>query len=189
MCVAHLEAFTDERSVGVRHGADVLGGAGDGVPTGGAVPAVGQTALPAYAPGNDYPNATAFAMDSVREYPPWFALNYEPVRGRGQWYDLQEFRPNACTGRASGVQCHEWPWASTHQGGDPDVYSLPRISDVMPLARSENAGEGGKYSRLIVGRCALGERYAVGGWQNAPFLTVPQMQRPTFAVCGSPVGG
>ncbi len=40
-------------------------------------------------------------MDSVREYPPWFALNYEPAREDRDWYALAQFSPNACTGKPS----------------------------------------------------------------------------------------
>lgn len=134
--------------------------------------------LPIFVSGDlDVPEPTRHDRESILRRPQWVKLNYErgtDKPGRG-W---QNYHPNCPDPRPPGIQCHEYPFFASRQGGL--VSPRPRVK---PLNDNQNVAQGRAYGGFS-NTCL---RYMEG----ATFLSVPAPAGsglPTLKLCNRPSG-
>jgi hypothetical protein len=138
----------------------------------------GRKWLPIFVTGEQNPTGTSTRaasqhdLDALGRFPGWFKLNKE-TKPRTQWYasDLD------CEGRSAdlGLDCDEFPFQSTEQGGPNGILRTGRKPDLEVISASANRAQG-SYLELFYDACALRtgtpqpEGHAINGDQ---FLVVP----------------
>jgi hypothetical protein len=147
-------------------------------------------ALPIYLPGSDTPDVTAHISQSIfgtTTHPgdlAWLQLNYvsqtDKVNSRvpRNWYVNAE----ECVGKTSVLQCDEYPFFASAQGGPG--------ANLQLLDGSENRRAGGMYG-IFVRTCGLTSGGPIAQFQSqigSPFLVLP-MAFPgapqTLRICGA----
>ncbi len=142
--------------------------------------------LPLFASGADVPEPANHDLEALAKQPVWVKLNRElssTKPGKG-WQNSQP----ECAGQTSPqVQCDEYPFFGTEQGGPLATVRSPR-PDLKPLDGPQNTLQGSRYSGFIT-KCAMqtGAPQPAGNSVGGdPFLGIPlppDSGLPTLSLC------
>jgi hypothetical protein len=136
--------------------------------------------FPIFASGSDVPAATRHDLKALKSWLPWMQLNYD---GRGsskpgdQWY--RSVTP--CNQEYDGtvVNCHEFPFFSTLQGGPSPVGGRQPVIDL--ISAIDNQDQGRFLLNRFYRKCGIQGRV-----DNPEFLNIPLPPTgpiPTLGVC------
>ncbi|WP_250443043.1 NucA/NucB deoxyribonuclease domain-containing protein [Actinotalea sp. C106] len=129
---------------------------------------------------SDTPEPTQHDLEAIGRYPAWVELNRRHPPNDRTW--LRDHP--ACAGREAGVlDCDEFPFASTQQGG---ALASPPVN-LRVLDSDQNQGQGRKLAAFYSGAgCDVsdGEEFLVVPLPERPGLPREQ-QLPTLAWCNS----
>lgn len=161
---------------------------------------------------HDFDAIFGHAGKAMAPHPAWAVLNYASRKDKiAAQQPLRWYRNDvACkdkTGIELGLDCDEYPYFSTEQGGKPAV---PKPS-LRPIDSDENQKEGRLLSRKLIQRCSLDTATGItktsNGSGGSPYLVLPMpisglsdvpsiLWKPiashaplTFGICNRSTGG
>jgi hypothetical protein len=128
--------------------------------------AVGETSpregcrqTPILAEGVEGGEATELDIDALNAYPYWVLLHYYPRGPNSGWYTSEP----ECNTPEFGMQCHEYPFWTTQEGGPPPPGGTrPSLRMVPGL---DNSRHGGHYTAFL-DKCDITA-------PGRPFLGIP----------------
>jgi hypothetical protein len=137
----------------------------------------GMAGLPIFVTGGNVLEVTEHDLRAIGKRPAsWLKLNYDGVDKSRSWL-LTDDRCRDLTGEATGMDCHEYPYNKTEQGGqsgDPEI---------APVPSGPNRSQGGSFG-VGINTCAMRPAQSSGVRGDA-FLVVPVPVAavPTFWLC------
>jgi hypothetical protein len=132
--------------------------------------------LPIFVTGGNVMEATNHDLQAIGSRPALMSLNYDGLDKSRSWL-LTDPRCQGLVGGDTGMQCHEYPYNKTEQGGQSGNPSI------APVPSSENQSQGGSFGAGIVG-CAMRPAESTDARGDA-FLVVPVPVEtvPTLWLC------
>lgn len=145
--------------------------------------------LPIFSSGSDVEEATDWDLAALARHPEWHQLTYASKGPNPGWYkDFRETEPEGrdkCTAPGSGLDCHEFPYWATEQGG-PTADPFPWLK-LIPS--DPNQDQGRKFGNFVTA-CKMSQRLsdpAAGGGDFLDIPTTPSLGIPTLRWCnGNP---
>jgi len=137
----------------------------------------GRAGLPLFVTGGAATmQASKHDLNAIGSRPSWMQLNYDGVEKSRSWL-ASDGRCAGLTGGNTGMQCHEYPYNKTEQGGqssDPSIAPIPSF---------DNQSQGGSWGVGIIS-CAMRPAQSSDARGDA-FLVVPVPvdTLPTFWLC------
>lgn len=160
---------------------------------------------PIFVPGAEAGEAAMHDAGVIQEVPAWFRLTYMSPADKGSsgvprtWYDAAAYSANCGPNRGPrGVQCDEYPFYTTVEGGPQAFSQTPSV--LKEVDSAHNMLEGIALKKMHYdpkcGMAASGSN-TTSGSGTQPFLVVPAAVQvngafigpPSFHVCGGPAGG
>jgi hypothetical protein len=120
------------------------------------------TQMRLFVSGGNVMNATKHDLNAIGGRPDWGQLNYDGIAKSRNWI-YGDPRCDGLTGGSTGMDCDEYPFNKTEQGGQANQPSL------LPVPLSENRSQGGSFGN---GPCSL-QGPAGPDAHGTPFLVVP----------------